>query len=126
MTQTPARTGRQWAAIVNRIVPHQQLGMMLRTSDPEVRTAVLTEFRNWLYSRGDLWATWQAAWNTWTGATPARTGWVDYQPARCAQCRGRRIDLRRGGVCHVCMGSGTARRERLAAGYASVPATEAL
>jgi ferric-dicitrate binding protein FerR (iron transport regulator) len=125
MTQTPARTGREWATIVTRAVPHQQLGLLLRTSDPDLRTAVLTEFRQWLHSRGDQWATWQAAWNTWTGAAPGCAGLVDYQPASCQQCRGRRIDMRRAALCHVCMGTGTARRQRIPAGYAAAPAPDA-
>lgn len=125
MEQNPMRTGREWAAIITREVPHRQLAMLLRTSDPDVRTAVLAEFRRWLHPRSEQWATWQGAWNAWTGAAANRAGCVEFRPDRCPQCRGRRIDMRRGAPCLGCRGTGAARWQRLAAGHASAPTLEA-
>ena len=54
--------------------------------------------------------TWQEALNEVSRATPARPGQITFHSTlRCSTCNGQRIDMRRGRVCHTCMGRGRKR-----------------
>ena len=76
-------------------------------------------------------ATWQDAWNAWTGATPHSPGQITYTRIRCKICRGRRYNTRniarnlsRTGspiVCGECNGSGRGGRVHQSTRYAPTP-----
>lgn len=51
--------------------------------------------------------TWEDAWNTWVDTNH---GTLPITLTRCEQCHGKRIDMRRGTVCHTCMGRRQHRR----------------
>lgn len=74
--------------------------------DPADLPTIRQEFAQWVSGSRRHWDSAQQAWNNWTGATPHRSGTIRYYPSQCDRCRGRRIDMRRGQVCHECMGRG--------------------
>ena len=94
---------------------------------PEIRT----EFARSIQTLRVPVATWQEAWNTWTGATPGRPGQITYTRLRCKVCKGRRYSTRniaqnlaRTGnphICSECNGSGRGGRVRQQAAHAPTP-----
>ena len=95
------------------------------------------EFGRYLSTRASATrhTTWQDAWNAWTGVAPHRPGEIQFTPVRCAQCHGRRFDLRhvarnlsrtgRPDICGECRGTGRGTSTRLLATYITPPATSA-
>lgn len=90
---------------------------------------VRREFARYLTTRQAATArTWQEAWNSWTGAVEGRPGFINYTPARCSNCRGRRWSVSRPGynmtrtgspsVCGDCRGTGRGTSTRQSAQYA--------
>lgn len=76
----------------------------LRPFTHEVRDDVDKAFLSWLSGSSHVYATWQEAFNAWTGATEHHSGVVRVTPSRCATCHGRRVDMRRGTICATCLG----------------------
>lgn len=80
------------------------------------------------------YATWQDAWNAWTGATPHRPGQITYTPHRCPTCHGRGFDHRHPGrnlartghpmICGDCRGNRRGQSTRQTARYVA-PRAEA-
>lgn len=92
------------------------------------------EFSQYLWSqnrRNNATATWQEAWNAWSGAQPHRAGSVRFTPARCKECKGRRFshhnvmhNLNRTGsphLCGACSGSGRGTSTIINPRYAAIP-----
>lgn len=77
----------------------------------DVRWDVIQDFVRHVSASRTKFATWQAAFNSWSGAGPSHAGRVTVQ-SRCGKCKGRRLDLRFGTAlpCQECRGIGRARR----------------
>jgi hypothetical protein len=62
------------------------------------------QFARWAYSaaRRQQLATWQEAWNAFTGATQTNPGRIAVQPAVCPDCNGRRFSARTMQMCLNC------------------------
>lgn len=90
-------------AVLGAALP--QLRPLERDDLQEVRTT----FTRWLQGNRVQFASWQQAWNDWTGATPGRAGCVSFNRVRCPNCHGRRYDARHGTMCRTCL---TSRRWR--------------
>lgn len=93
-------------------IPHNQLAAALphlRPFGTDESRAVREAFTHWLTAQRIDYPTWQQAWNAWTGALPSRPGHLAYTHRICPVCQGRRIDRRRGSICHTCM-AGSYRR----------------
>lgn len=67
-------------------------------------SCVRQEFASWVAGQRGEFASWQHAWNAWTGARPNRPGRIEAY-ILCPSCRGRMFDLRHGVVqpCPTCM-----------------------
>lgn len=107
--------------------------LRLTVNVPQIEIREIREmFARYLMSaNGRAHATWQEAWNAFTGATPDRSGVVSYTPLRCRECKGKRYSTRnvaknfaRTGStmpCGECRGSGRGQPVRETARYAAVP-----
>ncbi|OBG21616.1 hypothetical protein A5768_26305 [Mycolicibacterium fortuitum] len=89
---------------------HQIPAHVLTQALPDLRPVTdLSELRQtfaeWILGQRTVFPTWQAAWNSWTGATPERPGRVELH-VRCPECRGTLITARRGipQACTTCHG----------------------
>lgn len=81
-------------------------------------------------------ATWQAAWNAWTSATPARAGTIRFHTSRCPACHGKGYshrnvsrNLARTGspiACYECGGSRRGKWLTVRAVYITPPEPTAL
>lgn len=67
-------------------------------------TTLRQEFASWVACRRGEFASWQDAWNAWTGARRDRPGHIKAY-ILCPTCRGRMFDLRHGTPrpCSTCM-----------------------
>lgn len=87
--------------------------------------SVRRDFAHWVSGTGRGWSSWQQAWNAWTCAHRGHPGTVQHIPARCPDCRGQRIDRRRGQICVTCLGTGRGRKPvRQIARWIPVPTKE--
>lgn len=120
--------------IAHHIDGRHLLALLPRVPQVELHE-VRTEFARFLSTpAGRAHATWQEAWNAFTGATPTRPGVITYTPNRCRECAGRRYshrnvsrNLARTGnpsVCGECRGTGRGSQVRETARYASAPNTD--
>lgn len=110
--------------------------LRLTVNVPQSELREISEvFARYLTSaNGRAAATWQEAWNAFTGATPNRAGIIAYTPLRCRECKGKRYSTRnvarnfaRTGhamACGECRGSGRGQYVRAVARYAFIPETE--
>lgn len=106
--------------IAHTIDARTLLAALPNASQPDLFT-IRGEFARYLSGAARAGhATWQDAWNAWTGASPVQAGRIAYTTARCTVCHGRRYNLRnvsrnmartgRPDVCAECMGTGRGQR----------------
>lgn len=68
----------------------------LRPFNQAERADVLEALRGWLHGRRDVFATWQEAWNAWSGATSTSPGYITFHRSTCPDCHGRRYAITHG------------------------------